>query len=106
MTTTKPKPMTIQTELMEYLRDREGVCAEFPDLEWDSIRYQDGDWQAAKWTATSDGRQLQVQTETVSTEMVLSWLRQYPVQIKPAADATHRENVDESIWTVVDDQIV
>lgn len=96
---------SVAEDLMNYLRETRGVCAEGNVHGWRWIRFASGEWQATKYGGQHRLEQY-VQGEILDEEAVLNWLVSKPVQIIPCSKAYLWRPKDETVWKDADDQDV
>lgn len=100
-----PSPESVAEDLMEYLRDTEGVCAEGSVNGWRWVRFVDGDWQAAKYGGKHRLSDFVVGT-VLDSGTALKWLVEKPVQIIPISEAYRWSPKEETIWEDASSQYV
>jgi hypothetical protein len=102
---TEVSARTTAEDLIDYLREMEGVCAEGNVHGWRWIRFVDGEWQAVKYGGEHRLKGY-VDGATLDTETVQSWMVEKPVQIIPCSEAYLWTPKDETVWEDADAQDV
>lgn len=92
-----PSEKSVAQDLMEYLRNTEGVCAEGSVNGWRWVRFKDGEWQAVKYGGKHRLSDF-VEGEVLNSETVLEWLVEKPAQIIPVSEAYRWSPKEETIW--------
>lgn len=97
---------SIASDLLEYLQNNPGVCANGNVHGWAWIRYHDGDWQATRYASSSDRLKSYVVGDVLDEEAVLDWLESKPVSLIPATEAYLWRPAEETVWEDADEQDV
>lgn len=92
-----PSPKSVAEDLMEYLRDTDGVCAEGNVNGWRWVRYVDGEWQAASYGGQHRLSDF-VKGELIDSDTALDWLVRKPIEIIPVSEAYRWRPKDETVW--------
>jgi hypothetical protein len=98
-------PKSVAEDLMQYLRETKGVCAEGNVHGWRWIRFFDGEWQAVKYGGEHRLSEF-VHGEIVDNDTVLNWLVSKPAQILPCSKAYRWRPAETTVWEDVDTQDV
>lgn len=100
-----PTDRSIAADLLEYLREHPGVCAEGNVHGWAWIRYWHGEWRAVRYGGKHRLPDY-VHGAVLDREEVLEWLVKKPVSLEPAGDAYRWSPKDETVWEDAVDQDV
>lgn len=100
-----PSSKSVADDLMTYLRDTEGVCAEGNVNGWRWIRFVDTEWRAVKY---GDKHRLSdfVKGAIIDSDTVQDWLVRKPAKIIPISDAYKWRPKDETVWEDAHEQAV
>lgn len=101
-----PTEREIASDLLEYLRENPGVCAEGNVHGWRWVRFHDGDWQAAKYYDGNDRLKDYVVGDVLDESTVLDWLVSKPATLIPGSGAYLWGPSDHTVWEEADEQDV
>lgn len=99
-------PRSIASDLLEYLRENPGVCAEGNVHGWRWVRFHAGNWQAVKYYQGADRLKDVVVGEVLDDEAVLDWLEAKPVTLIPESEAVLWTPSEQTVWDNADQQDV
>jgi hypothetical protein len=102
---TEASSRSVAEDLMDYLQETEGVCAEGNVHGWRWIRFVNREWQAVTYGGEHQLKGY-VKGEILGAETVLSRMMQKPVQIIPCSEAYLWRPKDETAWEDADTQDV
>ncbi|QLH82352.1 hypothetical protein [Halosimplex pelagicum] len=102
---TEASSRSIAEDLMDYLRETNGVCAEGNVHGWRFIQFVDGEWRGVKYGGEHRLKDY-VKGSVLDAETVLSWMVEKPVQIIPCSEAYLWMPKDETVWEDADAQDV
>jgi hypothetical protein len=88
---------TVAEDLMDYLRETDGVCAEGNVHGWRWIQFVDGEWRAVKYGGKHRLNGY-VDGAVLDAETVLNWMVEKPVQIIPCSEAYLWTPKNETVW--------
>ena len=94
----------IASDLIEYLRENQGVCANIHVQGW--IRFHDGEWQAARYLGGKDRLNSYVAGDVLDESAVLDWFVSMPVTFTPESEAFRWAPSEQTVWEDADRQDV
>jgi hypothetical protein len=93
----------IAQDMVEYIKQNRGVCGEIRQAHNLWIRFAGGDWQAVKYTRSSDRLRSYIVGNTPPREDVVELCSKNGVVVLPVSDAGYRQK-DSPIWDAVEKQ--
>ncbi|WP_176548353.1 hypothetical protein [Natrinema sp. CBA1119] len=93
----EPTHESIARDLMDYLRENPGVCAEGNVHGWRWVRYTDGEWRAADYGGEHRLSRY-VGGTTLEPNAVEQWLAGKPVTLLPVSEAYQWGPSDTTVW--------
>ena len=94
----------IADDLAEYIKETPGVCAEGSAVGLTYLRHYDGEWQAVRYSSSSDRKSGFVEGTVLDEDKAVWWIKKNPTSIVLQKDAGSFTTNDTSIWADVDRQ--